>query len=374
MPTASLVLSHMAGRDQRQLNVTGQDAADLCRDYEQLRSLGIDITPNKLAAMVAGLGFGMDDATGLTFAAGIPVPVQFLQTFLPGFVRLMTTARKIDELIGVTVAGKWEDEEVVQGILELTGKAQLYGDYANIPFSSWNPGYERRSVIRFEEGLRVGVLEEARAAAGNINSAAEKRLAAALALDIARNRVGFFGFNGGANRTYGFLNDPSLPAYVTVPVGASAGTTWPTKTFLEITADVRGALAALRTQSGDTIDPDTTSITMAVSTNKVDFLGVTSTYSVSVRQWMRDTYPKVRVVSAPELNGANGGADVFYLYADSVADSGTDSGSTWLQLVPAKFRTIGVEKNAKNYIEDYSNATAGVMIKRPYAIVRRTGI
>jgi hypothetical protein len=57
-----------------------------------------------------------------------------------------------------------------------------------------------------------------------------------------------------------------------------------------------------------------------------------------------------------------------------VNDGSTDGGLTWAQNVPTKFRALGVEKKAKGYIEDYTNATAGVMVKRPYAITRITGI
>jgi hypothetical protein len=44
-----------------------------------------------------------------------------------------------------------------------------------------------------------------------------------------------------------------------------------------------------------------------------------------------------------------------------------------LQVVPAKFKVLGVEQKAKGYMEDYSNATAGAMLKRPYAMVRYYG-
>ena len=73
--------------------------------------------------------------------------------------------------------------------------------------------------------------------------------AAAVALEIERNRVGFRGYNNGNNRTYGFLNSVDLPAYVTVSNGASGSSEWSTKTFLEIVADLRGAFSELRTQS-----------------------------------------------------------------------------------------------------------------------------
>ena len=102
-------------------------------------------------------------------------------------------------------------EEIVQGILEPIGNALPYGDYTNVPLASWNTNFVRRTVIRFEKGIKVGMLEEARASRIRISTSSEKRASAALSLEIQRNLVGFNGFNGGNNLTYGFLNDPSLP-------------------------------------------------------------------------------------------------------------------------------------------------------------------
>jgi hypothetical protein len=198
--------------------------------------------------------------------------------------------------------------------------------------------------------------------------------AAALSLEITRNSVGFYGYNGGANRTYGFLNDPSLPAYGNVPNGAAASPLWANKTYREIIADIRGAAQTLRSQMGDTFDPEKTAWTLALATNCTEYMGVVSDFGVSVRAWLKDTYPACTVKSAPELNAANGGANVFYAYPDSVEDGASDDSRVWAQLVPSKFQTIGVAKDAKGYVEDYSNALAGVMCKRPYAVVRRSGI
>jgi hypothetical protein len=366
------IRSHIYGRNVRPLEMAAED----CAEYGALAQLGIHLSPNFIRDQIRSMGLdsmAMDDTQGLVTTASISNPVQFLQSWLPGFVRIMTAARRIDEIVGVTTAGKWDDEEVIQGVLEPLGEAALYGDYTNIPLSSWNANYERRTVIRFEKGIKVGLLEDARSARVRINNAAEKRSAAALALDIIRNKVGFYGFNGGANRTYGFLNDPSLPAYVTA-ANPGSGTTWAVKTFLQITADIRGMFARLQSASGDQINPEKTATTLTLATDAYQYLSVTSDYGVSVRDWLTKTYPKHRVVSAPELNAANGGANVAYLFADSVDDGGTDGGATFAQIVPAKFQALGTEKQAKGYVEDFSNATAGIFVKRPFAVQRLTGI
>lgn len=378
----SVIHSSLTGRNWKPITVTAEDVAS----FGDLRAVGIGFDHSYIAEIVNALQLsatmdsndvGILPAPGqIQTTAAVPNLVQFLQAWLPGFVNYITAARKIDELIGMTTIGSWEDEQIVQGMLEPTGNATPYGDYNNIPVSSWNVNFEWRTVVRFEMGILVGLLEEARAARIRVSSSGEKRAQAARALDIQRNRVGFYGFNDGAGRTYGFLNDPSLPAYVTLPNGATSGSpSWNTKTFNDITADIRLGLYTLQVQSMDTIDVEKTPITMAIPMGKQQFLTVTqSVGGISVRQWIRENYPNLRVETAPELTDANGGASAMYFYAEQIDDGSSDGGKVFIQVVPSKFQALGVEKRAKSYVEDYANASAGVMCKRPYAVVRYTGL
>lgn len=327
-----------------------------------------------LAALpqLAKIGIGMDSALVGPAGGNLGTPAQFLQNWLPGIVRQVTKVRNADALMGVQTVGSWEDEEVIQTAAELTGKAELYGDVTNIPLAGYNATYERRSIIRFEQGVMMGTLEEARAAKANISMAVEKRAAAAESLDIIRNRVAFYGYNQPDTRVFGFLNDPNLPAYANVAAGAG-GLTWALKTFLEITRDIREMVTALVTQSGGRIRPQDTDMTLALPLGFEEYMGVTSDFGVSVGDWLSKTYPRIRVETAPELAGANGGANVAYLYAERVADSGTDGGEVIAQIVPARFQALGTEKRAKGVVESYTNGLAGVMVKRPYGVVRRSG-
>lgn len=360
----SVERSHRHGRNFAAIKMTPEDV----RDYAALQGIGINIDDRSLAKMIDTLDSAVFDPLGTITTPTITTPVQFLQNWLPGFVRVISAARKIDLLVGLTTAGSWEDEEVVQGVMEPTGVADIYGDYTNIPLASYNNNFERRTVVRAEQGILVGRLEEARAARIKVSTASEKRTSASIALEIFRNLIGFNGYNNGNNRTYGFLNDPNLPAYQSLPNGA-----WATATFLDITEDLRFLANALQTSSQDTIDPTSAACTLAVPTNVAQFQAVVSDFGISVRQWIKETYPNWRVESAPELNLANGGANPVYLYAESVDDGASDDSRTWVQVVPAKFQTLGVETRAKSYVEDYTNATAGCMLKRPYAVRRGTG-
>lgn len=305
----------------------------------------------------------------------MPTPLQFLQTWLPGFVKVMTAARKIDDAIGIKTVGSWEDAEIVQGIVEPAATPTEYGDFTSIPLSSWNVNFERRSIVRGELGMAVGLLEEARSAAMRLNSAEEKRQGTAIALEMMRNAIGFYGWNSGNSRTFGLLNDPSLMGFMSSSV--AGGWNGVNGTFQSITGDIRMAIVQLRTQSQDQIDPEEIDLTLLLPTDRVDYLSVTTDYGISVRDWITQTYKKMRIVSCPEFGQANAGANVFYLYADEIdssVDGSSDGGETFAQLVQTKFMTLGVEKKAKAYVEDYANATAGVLCKRPWAVVRVTGI
>lgn len=313
--------------------------------------------------------YAMDSIQQPVTTPSVTTPLQFLQNWLPGIVEIVTAKQAIDEIVGRSTVGSWEDAQIVQQVVENTGAAVPYTDIGNVPLSNWNPNFVTRSVVRFELGFRVGNLEEAQSARMRIDSAGQKRKSDAIQLEIQRNAVGFYGYNNGLGQTYGFLNDPNLPAYVSAPNGG-----WATATFLEIQADLLTAFQTLRTQSQGRITPNKDPLTLTVPTNSVDFLATPTDFGYSVWAWLKEFYPNVRVVDAPQLNGANGGANVFYVHADTVLDSGTDDQRTFSQIVPATFQLLGVQKLAKGYEEDYSNATAGVLCKRPYAVVRFTGI
>ena len=332
-----------------------------------LNKLGIGYNKTALDGMKSF--YGMDAAvTGITIPT-VTTPIQFLQYWMPDVVEVVTAAKEADAIMGIDFVGNWHDESIVQTVLERTGQASLYGDHTDIPLASWNTNYELRDIVRFEEGIQVGILEEARAGAMNISSQTEKRAAAAESLEIERNNIAFFGYNEGNNRTYGFLNDPNLPAYTSVATGTGGSTTWASKTYEEITADIRTAFAALRTQSGNLFKPERDASVMVLSVAVMEYLNVENQFGKSVYDFIKQNYPNVRIESAVQLDGANGGANIFYLFAESI------NGKPVLrQLGVERFRLIGVEKKAKVFLEDYSNASAGVLVTQPVGIVRYTGV
>jgi hypothetical protein len=376
----SEIHSHVYGEKARALKAGTDFALD---EYEDLSSFGVGgydeiahmarIHP-KYAREITH-GFGMDAIQQPVTTMSNAVPLQFLQNWMPGHVAIATAVRQIDLLTGIMTIGSWEDEQIIIRTMEMTGTTTPYSDTSNTPLTTWNPNYVQRTVVRFEAGMMVGRLEEARTARIQENSAALKRDGATLNLAIQRNVIGFYGYNSGHNNTYGMLNDPNLLSYnnaYTDPVTSS--TLWSDKTFQGIIQDIRLAVAGLALQSQGLIN-DKTPMTLVLPTNIVPYLNVTTDYGISVKTWLKDAYGNMRIESCPQFEQANGSANVFYLYADSVEDGlSTDDNRTWLQVVPAKFQVVGVQQMTKGYKEDYTMATAGVVCKRPYAVYRVTGI
>lgn len=359
MAKVSQVKYSLSGRDLAARKPVQLDAQNAIGALDSLPAIGI----HGIDRMVASMDSALIGPAGASGAA----PLQYLQHWLPGLVRQLTTVRAIDRIAGITEAGNWYDEEVVQGVMAPVGKAELYGDSSNVPLANYGHSYETRGVVRYEQGFEVTMLAEAREAAANINMAAEKRGAATLSLEISRNRLGFYGFNSGSNRVFGLLNDPSLPAYT------SAAKTYLTMTFDELTTEISTRLGEIMENSGGNVDSNSSycivlPVGHSVALTKPNNLGMT------VMSWLRDNFPNVRIEYAPEFTGANGGADVAYYFAESVEDGSTDGGQAISQIVPAKFFNIGSERRVKGYVEDMGCASAGILVKRPYLFIRRTGV
>lgn len=331
-----------------------------------LDALGIHYTKQAMDEFKA---FATDAAPNLQTSPSMMTPVQFLQFWMPDMVEIVTAARDADSIMGRDFAGSWEDEELVQPIIEYTGQARPYGDKTTLNLADFNINYETRTIVRMEQDVEVGKLEAARASKMRVDALGAKRYGAAQSLAITANDIAFNGYNAGTNKTYGFLNDPNLPAYVTLPNGSAGTSTWKTKTFNEIVADIKNAMSALRVRTGNNFKPEKDAAVLALGVSVIDQLQTVNPLgNISVAEWLRQTYPNLRVESALQLDGANAGDNVFYLFAEKLGPTKVLS-----QFMQDALRLVGVEQKAKATLESYSNATAGVMVRVPVAIVRYSG-
>lgn len=333
----------------------------------------LDVTKAQWTAdELRAVGFGgidsMDSAlTGPAMSSG-HINREFLQHQLAGVIRTATQVRVLDEITGITTAGEWHTEDITMNVATPVGKAELYGDHTNIPLANYLQSTEERGVVRFEQGFQVGKLEEARQGAIGYDAAAEKRFAATESLELSRELIGFNGFVTPNTRTFGLLNDPNLPAY-------ESGADWTTAAFADITSDIQDMFGRIETSSGGRIRDDA-AMTLVLPMGYRRFMSTANPVAQgeTVRQWLEANFPNVRTVYAPQFVGANGGANVAYLFADNVDVEDDAMSATLIQIVPVKYMVLGSENQIKGYLEDATNATAGVIVARPWAVTRLTGI
>lgn len=372
MKVATKIISSLSPKQVRAFDSEKYKADGLTLgDYERL---GIRIAPSGIKSIEGNRDIiAMDAAPLPQTGGGIPTPIWFLTHFLTTPVRVITRARVADDLVGREIAGRFADAQIVQPIIELLGQPRPYTDKSSIPLSDYNYTFEGRTIVRFEQGAEVGIVEAERGSAMRLNVMDAKRTAASEALAISLNRVFFYGYNDGDGRTYGLLNDPNAPDYTTVAPGAGTGTPteWSKKTAVEIVNDIITAANDLRVKSGYNYDPFRDSATLAVAGDAVDWLAKTSEQylGLSVRDWIAKTYPKMRIVPVPELSGADGGENVFYLFADRIGDQKVVG-----QYIQDVLRMLGMERRIKGVLEDYAAATAGAMILQPVGLVAYSGI
>lgn len=339
---------------------------------ETLSAIGVSADAAALKELMAAnhQGAALDAAPGMVTTPSTMTPVQFLQYWMPKAITAATTKRDIDDLVGRQTAGSFADAEVVQAVVELTGKARGYGDRVSGALADFNVNYEARTIIRQELDLEVGKLEEEQASRSRLNAAEIKREAVRTGLEIERNLIGFYGFNEGINRTYGLTNDPNLSAYETVTAaGAGDSTEWADKTFKQIVDDLLIAFAKLQAQSGNNVDPTKDKIKLFVSAAVVQFLNKPNEYGKTVRQWLQENYPGLEIKASAWLDDANGDQNVFYLAAEEL-----NGNPVILQPTQDVLRLMGVFNKGKSYEEQYANATAGVFVVQPAGVVRYTGI
>lgn len=353
----SPVKTHMTGRMAAKLGAVKLTEKDANLPLDHFDNIGVG-------------GFHVMDTalTGPAISSGY-IDKNMLQTWLPGTIRVITQVRNIDEIVGSSTVGNWEDEEIRVRVSEPVAKAELYGDFSNIPLADYTMAEESRNIVRFEQGFQVGKLEEARQSRIDFQAAEEKRKAVAESLDLARNDVGFRGFNSATANIYGLLNDPNLPTFKT------AAQPWLTATFEQLTASFTVLITALDTQMGGNFkDSDRMVFVLPTGYRGIMLKFSTTNTSMSFGSWLAANYPNLRIVYTPYFKAAQGGLDVVYLFIENAGDSDESSitNASIIQAVPVRFRVLGSEVRIKGYIEDAVNATAGVFVLRPWAFARMT--
>jgi hypothetical protein len=329
----------------------------------------------KLRNGINKYGKGTLDASGITFD-GLTGPAaargfysqSSLQEDIPGIVSGLSTPLRIDLLTGITVAGTWATEELRVKGEEYTGQAEFYTDHGNIPLVGVSALEEKRDVVRFEQGLSVGLLQEEQDGMDQRDALNSNRNAQIESLNRSREQVAIFGVANA--RTYGLLNDPNLSPYV-------ANTTpWIGATYEDLVNEFATMIAALEQQIGYVDESWDMTLVLpadAVGAYRVAIHVTQSGSGKMFKEYLKEAYPNLKIEFLRELEGASGGTDGAYLIVETSPynENITVQGGTLTQIVPARYRVLGSERRIKEYIEDAVTASAGTMVFKPYCVTRR---
>lgn len=345
-------------------NMSAQDSRENVEKSEKL------VTRESL-----GINFNAMDSQAPYISGSVSSRQDLFRAFLPGVVRDMTQMRQIDNVLGMTMVGNFLTKEVVQVTEQRTGNAIGYSELASAPRVSYATDYEVRNTVRFMVEAEFGGDSDKMAELAGQDPRATKMSAVTTSLEIARNEVSVYGYFGGQNKTYGFLNDPNLPAYQTLPNGANATPEWSTKTFLERQKDVVEAITSLELSTGNNFSASMMNFTFVIPSSVNGYLNELNDFgTMSLRKWIQETYPKCTIITMSDLDSANGGANVFYMFVDNLLGDSSDTGAVMSQLVVSKIESVGTMIKYDKQSEKFRNSSAGTIVHRPYAIYRATGM
>ena len=316
----------------------------------------------------------MDSAPTATDAGSTNSPWFYLNYMAKKAITAVTQRTVLDSILGRNGEGSWANASITQQFRELTGKTAPYEDFveAAAPRVNRAYSYETRDIIRLSAGIIVTELENRQAAMvpGQYSPSQDKREAIALVFKLDREAIGHYGYRLGAARCWGLLNDPNLAPYVQVAANADNKTTWEDKNFHEIIADLMTAVGRVQKGLKANYNPARDKFKIVIPLGVDTYLGkVPECGGKTVREWIKDQWPKCSVEVDPAFDNVLGGENVFYVIVDQVGTSAAVD-----QHVPSPLFLVGAMQREAGKSELWSMATAGSWVKQPLGVGRFFGI
>lgn len=342
-------------------------------EFQKMDALTMQGVSYNSKALAAAMENAEDSAPTVTGEGSINTPWFYLNYLAKKPITVVTQRTTIDEAVGRSSEGSWANASITKQFRELTGRTAPYDDFVESAAPRVNRAYrfESRDIIRLSAGLIVTELESRQAAMvpGQYSPNQDKREAVALMFKLDRDAIGYYGYRLGTAKCWGLLNDPNLDPFYQVAAGTD-GTTWEKKTFHEIIADLMTAVAQVQKKCKAHFVPASSKFKLVIPVSCDPYLGkVPECGGKTVREWIKDQWPKCEIVVSPVFDGALGGENVFYVIVDTIG-----TGPSAEQFVPASLFLVGAMKREAGFSELWSMATAGTFVEQPIGIGRFYGI
>ena len=297
------------------------------------------------------------------------IPSFFTQFVDPEVVRVMQVPNKGASILGEEKKGDWTTQTAWFPMLENTGEVSSYGDNNNNGVSDVNEQFESRQSYLFQTVIQYGDLEVARAGEAKLNLVAEKQMAAAKTLDKFQDYSYHFGISTLQN--YGILNDPSLSAALTPTTKAAGGTKWVNNGVIvaaaqEVYADFQMLFNELTSTTFGGIDQET-KLKLVVPNAVNAALTATNQFGITVRAFIKESFPNVEYVTDPRYATAAG--NVMQLIAEEW--NGMKTGTCAFN---EKMRDHLVVRDLSSYKQKRTGGTWGAIIKYPLGIATMIGV
>lgn len=341
-------------------------------DFQTMDALTLQGVGYNEDALRGVMAHAMDEAP--VTGGGMNNPWFYLNYLAKKPITVVTQRTTIDEILGRTQEGVWANASVTKQFRELTGRTGVYEDYVETSAPRVNRAYsyETRDVIRLSAGAIVTELESRQAAMipGQYSPNQDKREAIALLFKLDRDAIGYFGYRLGSARCWGLLNDPNLAPFQQVAAGETGSTVWENKTFHEICRDLMTAVGSVQKQLKANFAPAKSKFKIVIPNGCDQHLGkVPECGGITVRNWIKDQWPKAEIIVSPVFDDALGGENVFYVIVDQVGVSAPAE-----QIVPASAFLVGSMKREAGFSELWSMATCGTFVTQPLGVGRFFGI
>lgn len=301
------------------------------------------------------------------------VPLWMLTYFDPKVIEILTAPLRAEKIFKPEKRGDWTNPIMQFNLIEHTGEVQPYGDYAEDGDVNINVNYPTRQSYTFQTMATWGDQQMEKYGKAKINYHQQKEIAAAKTLKIAHNTIWFYGVAGLTN--YGILNDPDLPTPgAPVPFDPNGtGTpaiTWGDKAKMEdgalaIYEDIRSLYTSIVDASEGLISMDDP-MKLVMSNTLSTYLAVKSKFNVSVKESLKEAFPNLTIITAPEYSTPSG--ELVQLIVDEV-----DGVSTGILAYTELERSHGVVRGASSYKEKKSAGSWGSIIFRPFGIAGLLG-